>query len=201
MLGKLWVRVLCGAVLLGGCSSDDAPTDAGAHADAAVDGGSAGGSGGSGHAFGQSCKETSDCDPKLFCDREIDLSYDAENLPPDSTKVAQSAFPGGVCTPLPAAPFDSTGAGDSCDPTVPLASQGCGDDGACVSVVIDTQGTTVLACRPRCDPTADNPCGRTGYTCDFTLKACIEGCQSDDECRLLVLDVNADGTARRAALR
>jgi hypothetical protein len=195
MQGKLWVRVLCAAALLGGCG-DDAPADAGGAADAAVDaGGGAGAPGASGHAFGESCSSSADCDSRLFCDTEVDTSYDAENLPPDSEQVARSAFPGGVCTPLPAAPYDATGSGDSCDPFVPLAAQGCGDDGTCVPVVIDVQGTTAFACRPRCDPAAANPCRRSGYSCDFTLKACVEGCQSDDECRLLVLDTNSDGQA------
>jgi hypothetical protein len=182
------------AALLVGCGSDDdASGDGGARdggADAATGDAAAEGTG---HAFGEGCEGTDDCAPRLFCDREVDQSFDADDLPPGTAQVPSSAFPGGVCTRLPAAPYDDTGSGGSCDPSLAAGEQGCGADGVCVAVLLDSG--TVYACRPRCDASdTDGPCERFGYTCSFSVGACIEGCQSDEECRLLPVDRDGDGS-------
>jgi hypothetical protein len=198
-MGKLGLTVFGAAVvLLAACGDDDAAPKKDGGADGGIglrdgggDGGGVRGDGGPAH-FGSACKRDGDCGAKLSCDTEVDVSFTASNLPAGERQVRSFVFPGGVCTPIPAAAF--TGMGDSCDPTVPRAAQGCGSDGVCVGVSVDQQ-QQLAACRPHCDPTAPkNQCGRFGYTCDFDLEACVEGCQSDDECRLQVLDTNSDGT-------
>jgi hypothetical protein len=146
-----------------------------------------------GGKFGAACKKTADCGRALFCDTEIDTSFAAQNLPAGAKQVMTSAFPGGVCTPVPAAAYDPNGV-RSCDPLLPQAAQGCGANGSCVGIQTTGQNT-VVACRTTCDPGSAQGCGRPGYTCDFELKACVEGCQSDAECRLQLLDSNADGRA------
>lgn len=189
-----WMRALPWLVLAA-CSTSDRFADGGNAPDGGpgpgdaqtADAGSSGGKG----SFGAACERSQDCRPGLFCDTQIDLGLPASDLPPGLDEIPSNIFPGGVCTPVPRAPYDPTGA-DSCDPVLPQAAQGCGRDGACVAVTLDT-GEQVVACRPTCDPTQG--CGRFGYACDFDLKACVEGCQSDEECRLLLLDEDGDGRA------
>jgi hypothetical protein len=114
-------------------------------------------------------------------------------LPLRERSIIAPRFPNGVCTPMAAASFDPNGAG-SCIPGVTTAEQGCGDDGVCVVVSVATE--QVVACRPGCDPSDKDPCGgRFGYTCDFETRACVEGCQSEEECRLQLLDGDGDGEA------
>jgi hypothetical protein len=189
-----WAKVGCAAMLLAACSSS---TGASSKADGgAGDGGAAradGGTSARGDAsvrLGSACKKDADCGRALFCDPEVDTSITASNLPAGVKKVPSSAFPGGSCTPQPAATYDPNGV-RSCDPLAPGSQQGCGSDGACVAVLVDTK--TEVACRPTCDPLDPKACGRLGYTCDFSLKACVEGCQSDEECRLQLVDSNSDG--------
>lgn len=195
-MAKRWLRVFWAVVLLAGCDDGGSlPKDGGADSGSllrdAGDGGSDSGSGNGKSSFGSRCAHDTDCG-RLFCDSEIDLSFSADNLPAGESTVPQFAFPGGICTPVPAAPY--TGMGDSCDPTLPQASQGCGTDGVCVPVSIGQD--QVAACRPHCDPAAPkNQCGRTGYTCDFDYAACMEGCQSDLECRLKLVDTDGDSQA------
>lgn len=196
-----WLLVLGASALLSSCGDSGLPK----HGDGGADGGaSAGGladGGGTVHRdagmsaahFGSPCKKTADCGRALFCDQEIDTSFPADKLPPGTKDVPQSVFPGGLCSPMPAAVYDPKGV-KSCNPGAPKAQQGCGSDGTCIAVQISSQKTEV-ACRPSCDPSDAKGCGRTGYTCDFGLKACVEGCQSDVECRLVLLDGNGDGMA------
>jgi len=198
MSDKLWVALGCAALLLA-CSSSSSKTSAkkGAGEDAGTNdaGGSAGkggaaGSGATGGAFGARCTKAADCMKGLSCDQEVDTSYRADNLPAGRTEVPSTAYPGGSCTPVPSATFDPNGV-KSCDPTQPQASQGCGSNGACVVVSVGTD--TEVACRPLCNPASStNECGHF-YTCDFELRACVEGCQSDDECRIMLIDKNGDG--------
>jgi hypothetical protein len=137
-----------------------------------------------------------DCDKGLFCDAEMDLSVTIDNLPGGAAKLSRSAFPGGTCTPIPAGPYDMTGA-TSCDPTLAPDAQRCGPTGACV--LVDGFAETIVGCRPRCVPSATKSgCDRSGYTCSFEVEACVEGCQSDEECRLIVVDNNNDGMADSA---
>ena len=52
----------------------------------------------------------------------------------------------------------------------------------------------MVACRPLCEPSADESgCDRRFYTCDFDQRACVEGCQSDVECQLQLVDGDDDG--------
>ncbi|MGD8860833.1 MAG: hypothetical protein PVI30_12555 [Myxococcales bacterium] len=184
----------CLALLLAACSTSDRLADAGV--DGGMPDGGSGGDGdgdGAGGEFGAGCESTAECADGLFCDEEIDLSFPADGLPPGVDDVPSSAFPGGLCTPFPASGYDPTGE-DSCDPLAPVGAQGCGDDGVCIALTIGMQ--TLVACRPACDPAApDAGCGRFGYTCNFDSGACVEGCQSDEECRLQLVDSDGDGVA------
>jgi hypothetical protein len=174
------------------CSSDPQDTaarlrDAGADAEVAnPDGGSDGTA-----PLGSACKTSSDCDRGLSCDPEVDQSFVVDKLPRGVDEISSSAFPGGSCTPVPASQYDASGA-TSCNPLLPPDGQGCGPKGACV--VVNGFTETIVACRPRCTP--DNKgsgCERFGYTCSFEINACVEGCQSDEECKLLLVDDNGDG--------
>jgi hypothetical protein len=198
MRGATWARWagLWLLVSLGACSDDDAV----AGGDAGPDAGASTESDGGGFirnrgdtAFGGPCKSDSDCDVGLSCDREVELSFDAEGLPPGTRSIIASRFPNGVCTPIAAAPYDPS-AFSSCFPGAPRDEQGCGDTGECVGVSVADE--SLVACRPSCDPSAKQPCGgRFGYTCDFDSYACVEGCQSDEECRLVLQDSDGDGEA------
>ncbi len=181
-----------------GCSSSTSSSSKGAKDGGAEDGGAGSGGGGqggsnaAGGALGAACEKSSDCASGLSCDQEVDNSYPADNLPPGVKEVPSKAYPGGSCTPVPAGAYDPNGV-RSCDPLAAQPQQGCGSDGACVAVSVGQQ--TEVACRPTCNPAAaKNDCGgRFGYTCDFELRACVEGCQSDEECRLQLADSNNDG--------
>jgi hypothetical protein len=143
--------------------------------------------------FGEKCDSSADCEVGLVCDREIEVSYQVSGLPLRERAIIAPRFPGGVCTPLAAAPFDPNGS-NSCIPGGPIEEQGCDDDGVCIPITVASE--QVVACRPTCDPSAKDPCGgRFGYACDFESRSCVEGCQSDEECRLQLVDEDADGLA------
>ena len=185
------VLALCAA-----CGDDDdAPLMSG---DASADGGDERDGGGLGSApgkgeFGDKCESKSDCGSGLVCDEQIEVSYEVTGLPMRDRSIIAPRFPNGVCTPMAAAPFDPNGT-RSCVPGVLASEQGCGDDGVCIPVSVASE--QVVACRPECDPSAKQPCGgRFGYACDFETRACVEGCQSDDECRLQLADGDGDGLA------
>lgn len=178
------------------CSDDDpdasddagvdgavAETDGGeSDAGAAADGGSDAGS----EPFGP-CETDKDCPDGTFCDPEIARELELPGSP--SGAIDQALFPGGSCSPKPLVTAGSAGA---CDSTLPQPSQGCGTNGACVLEAIDQD--IFAACRPACEPSAaDSGCERPGYTCDFGLSACIEGCRSDAECRVQLMDGDRDG--------
>jgi hypothetical protein len=196
--GAIALALLGGAVAIVGCGTSDRFADGG------VDGGPDAGDGAvadsgepSSTLFGDPCTRASDCGRGLFCDMEVDLSYPARGLPPGE-EVLASAFPGGVCTPVPAAPYDPEGL-SSCDPLAPVTHQGCGRRGVCVEVSLEDE--SVMACREQCEPQADaSGCERRFYTCDFDQGACIEGCQTDEECQLELVDTNADGAPDALAL-
>ncbi|HMI94536.1 MAG TPA: hypothetical protein VK509_24350, partial [Polyangiales bacterium] len=193
------IAALAAASLAMGCGDDDAvaPGDA--------DGGDDAGPGGAGkdgggfirdrgeNEFGDKCESSSDCEAGLVCDREIEVSYQVSGLPSRERGIIAPRFPDGVCSPLAAGAFDPNGI-NSCIPGGPTEEQGCGDDGACVPVTVADE--QVVACRPSCDPSAKAPCGgRFGYTCDFEGRVCVEGCQSDEECRLQLIDADNNGAA------
>jgi hypothetical protein len=184
--------VFAGVLAIGACYSGGRGSDGGVDG-GGPDGGVAGAGGGGEDGFGAPCERATDCAGRLFCDRELDQSYAARNLPRGVDEVPSAVFPDGVCAPIPAGPYDPSGV-DSCDPLAPPTHQGCGDDGTCIALGISRQ--TWVACRPNCEPSADaSGCGRRFYTCDFDLRACVEGCQSDEECRLLLVDADGDGRA------
>ena len=61
-------------------------------------------------------------------------------------------------------------------------------------LVENVQNKTQVGCRKACEPAASSSgCDRKGYTCDFGELACIEGCRSDTECRIQVVDSDNDG--------
>ncbi|HKU37701.1 MAG TPA: hypothetical protein VJR89_06125 [Polyangiales bacterium] len=183
------------ALVAAACGDDDEPNgDAGTDAaisDAEtpdIDAGTKS-DGGMAAPFGP-CKSDADCPNNTFCDREIPGMISVSGAP-GGGMIDQSLFPGGSCSPRPLAMFDSMGA---CDSSLPQASQGCGKNGACVLESLNDD--TYAACRAACEPSATSSgCARPGYTCDFGLHACIEGCRSDAECRILVQDTNGDGVA------
>lgn len=192
MGGRHWITLASVLVLVAGfaCSDRDSMNDAG-DGGSGRDGGDEPG-GGSAPRFGAACERNADCGSDLFCDEEIDLSYPADDLP-GAREVVSSVFPGGICTPVPAAPYDPSGE-RSCDPLAPLTNQGCGRDGQCV--IVDGERETLVACRPSCVPSnEESGCDRLFYTCDLDGEVCVEGCQSDEECRLQLVDGDADGRA------
>ena len=143
---------------------------------------------------GQACDRDSDCAAGLSCDVEIDQSFSASRLPAGVSQVQSAVFPGGSCTPIPATVPDGTT--EVCYPFGPPNLSGCGEGGACsfVTVADTTSLTRLAACRAQCTPTADGSgCDRFGYTCHTDLGVCVEGCQSDEECRVRVVDADGDG--------
>lgn len=139
--------------------------------------------------LGAACTSDGECPEGLYCDEEIPGKVTLAGVPGGSLDLP--LFPGGSCSPLPLAPYDAQG-DTSCDPSAPQAAQGCGVDGTCVSESVAS--ATVVACRVACQPSAsESGCAREGYTCDFRLHACIEGCASDSECRVLSVDGDGDG--------
>lgn len=198
-----WAYCLVACVVVVGCSTEDRfhpNPDAGAAGGggskpSAGSGGRAQASAGSGGSsaptnLGAACMSDSDCG-KLLCDREIKQSVNVSGAP-NGGQVDFSLFPGGSCTPVPLAAFDSTGSGRSCDPTEPRGSQGCSSEGVCL--VENVQNRTQVGCRKACEPSAaSSGCERKGYTCDFSDQACIEGCRSDTECRIQLVDTDDDG--------
>jgi hypothetical protein len=187
----LLVSVAC-AVALAACSESNRFNDAGKDLDGGVHGGANGDSGASASALsqlGKACKRDVDCPDGLFCDEEIPVNAEVSGAPGGHVDVP--LFPGGSCSPLPLSPYDPDG-GTSCDPTRAQPQQGCGAKGTCVSEAVSS-GTEV-ACRVTCDPSSSKSgCSRDGYTCDFNLHACVEGCATDAECRLLSVDRDGDG--------
>jgi hypothetical protein len=172
---------------------------------AAGSGGSAAGSGGratgggsadAGIEVGAACTKDTDCGKGKTCDQEIAQLGTVSGAP--GGQVDLSLFPGGSCTPVRLAAYDSTGGGGSCDPSQPTGAQGCGPDGVCLPETVS--GKTLVGCRHACEPSAtESGCSRTGYTCDFGSHACVEGCRSDTECRVLLQDTNGDGQADSAS--
>jgi hypothetical protein len=179
--------------LLFACGDSSGSPDGGA--DAGPDGSAPdNGGGASGNEVGQACDNDDDCAGDLSCDQEIDQTFPATRLPAGQSEVETSVFPGGSCTPIPAAPSD--GITPSCYPFGPAALSGCGQGGACALVRVAEDGflNTLIACRAQCTPSADGSgCDRFGYTCHHDLGVCLEGCQSDEECRVRVVDTNDDG--------
>lgn len=188
MASGAWVAML--VLALAACSESDRFEGDAAVAD---DGGSGDGavSPGALSQLGEACERDSDCPQGLFCDEEITGNVALPGSPEGSLDLP--LFPGGSCSPLPLAPYDPSG-GTSCDPARPREAQGCGVGGVCVSESLNSG--TAVACRVACQPSAaDSGCEREGYTCDFGSHACIEGCRSDAECRVLSVDGDGDGVA------
>jgi hypothetical protein len=151
--------------------------------------GSAGGGDGGGAAIttcGAACESAADCGGG-FCVPPAERSADIEGL----GELASELFPGGMCSNKPLAAFGSTNACDP-DPTLSGVAQGCGACGVCMPMQVSTGFATV--CREKCTPSAtDNGCSRDEYTCGFGSGACVEGCSSDEECRVYVKDNDGDG--------
>ena len=126
----------------------------------------------------------------MVCDLEQSQTVPLPGAPGGGVQVA--VFPGGSCTPKRALSYDPA---RSCDPTQAPAAQGCGADGECAIIDQLSMSSTapVVGCRKACEPSATASCNRTGYTCDFSLSLCIEGCLSDSECRIVGSDTNGDG--------
>jgi hypothetical protein len=136
-------------------------------------------------ACGAACTSDADCGGGS-CVVERTATGEVDGL----GTLTQTRFPGGICSQVPLTPATSAAA---CDPTLPVAQQGCGDCGVCVYEVIG--GTVASVCRERCEPSAtDNGCSRDEYTCSFSTGACSDGqCQNDDDCRIYPIDGDGDG--------
>ena len=133
---------------------------------------------------GAACTANSDCGSG-FCVEPNPGSIDVEGL----GMLSLDLFPGGMCSAAPLVEFNRP---EACDPSVAPSAQGCGSCGICTPVFFSNAVATV--CRERCEPSADdNGCSRPEYTCDFEIGACVEGCQSDDECRVRARDMDGDG--------
>jgi hypothetical protein len=150
-----------------------------------------GSSGGGSSEIGAACAKDADCGTGMFCDREIAQKASIPGAPSGASTIDQSLFPGGSCTPTPISVYDPNGM-TSCDPGEPIGAQKCGSDGVCSVELV--MGDQMVACRKACEPSAtESGCDREGYTCDFVNHDCIEGCRSDTECRLTVVE-SADGS-------
>jgi hypothetical protein len=178
------------AVLLIACGDDDGSSGDGGPDAASGDASTsdaASGDAGVKPPFGP-CASDADCPDGTFCDKEIPGSIMVSGAP--GNMIDRALFPGGSCSPKPLAPYDQAAA---CDSSLPQPVQGCGPKGRCVLESVNDQ--TYAGCRAACEPSAiESGCEREGYTCDFSLHACIEGCRSDAECRVIVKDNNNDGT-------
>jgi len=103
-------------------------------------------------------------------------------LPGGGTSVPTTSWGGGYCSP---SINPSSGAVDpACDfnnPTDPA----CGACGRCVNA------GGVGVCLADCAPSiTDNGGCRSGYDCNLTLEACLPGCGSDEECRVVRQESN-----------
>ncbi len=186
-----WLLIAMLALGFAGCGDDDGGADdAGADADADTDAQVEGGvdSGPSlACSVGLACRGNADCNGG-FCETELPLSIPALDLP-NGDSIETSLFPGGACSPTPFGPYETL---SSCDFAQVPGQQGCGTCGVCVPESLNTGIFTM--CRARCEPEADGSgCARPGYTCDFAYRGCVEGCRSDEECRLRTIDLNGDG--------
>lgn len=201
--GGFYVKTALGLMLLVfsssvGCSTSDKGTDpntqgddAGAEGTADVDAAVSGGVEPNATGLGLPCGRDSDCLDNLFCDEESTYTMQVPSAP--AGVITRAIFPGGSCSPRPIGPYDPDG-GTSCSLDGPTDDQGCGKGGVCI--VEPAAVDTVVSCRVACEPSADaSGCSRKGYTCDFQLHACIEGCAHDEDCRLLRVDSDGDGAA------
>lgn len=135
-------------------------------------------------ACGTACTSDTDCGGGV-CVEEQKGSSDIQGL----GALPFSLFPGGMCSQTPLAEYQSS---QACDPTVEGTAQGCGSCGVCTPVVFADAVATV--CREKCTPSATaSGCSRPEYTCSFGLGACVEGCASDEECRVYTRDTDSDG--------
>jgi hypothetical protein len=152
-------------------------------------GGGVGGDGGSGGGgtittCGAACTTPADCGGG-FCIEPIESSGEVEGL----GELASELFPGGMCAQAPLAGF---GTAQACDPRATGMAQGCGSCGVCIPMEFTNGVATV--CREKCTPSATvSGCSRPEYTCGFSSGACVEGCSSDDECRVYAKDNDGDG--------
>jgi hypothetical protein len=158
----------------------------GGSSDGGSTGGRDGGVGGGGTitSCGAACESAADCGGG-FCIEALESSADVDGL----GELASELFPGGMCSNAPLTSFENPMA---CDPTAMGTAQGCGSCGVCVPMAFSNGLATV--CREKCTPSAtESGCSRPEYTCGFTSGACIEGCSSDDECRVYAKDSDGDG--------
>lgn len=190
----VWFCCSAMLVIAPACATEDSSPPAAAGS-GGVGGSGAAGSGGrrspTGGApqLGAACTSDGDCTGGYKCDVEMTTSVTVPRAP--EGKVDNTLFPGGSCTPVALATFDAMGS-RSCDPRLPRGSQRCTDEGVCSIETV--RGETKVGCRKACEPKAnESGCDRPGYTCDFVDHACIEGCRSDTECRILLIDANGDG--------
>lgn len=187
------VGAVCLVVGLGlpGCGDDNgsSPADAGrdAESDGAADARVDTGLPEPTCHVGIACEGNADCRGG-FCEPETPVNIPALGLP-NGSALETSLFPGGACSPTPFADYQSLA---SCDISAGLGRQGCGSCGVCIPEVLSSGIFSM--CRERCEASADDSgCSRSGYTCDFAYQGCVEGCRSDEECRLVPVDTDDDG--------
>jgi len=197
LISRLWLLLWISAI---GACGDDSPgtvSELGGSGGRSGSGGSSSGRAGSGGAeaggaqLGAACTKDTDCGSGFVCDMEITGQQPLPGAPGGQLNL--SVFPGGSCTPRRLAGYNPEAG--SCDPLEPRGAQGCGKDGVC-SVIqqVEASGSVAVACRKACEPSAtESGCDREGYTCDFAARECTEGCRSDPECRVMVLDSDSDG--------
>lgn len=176
----------------GPCDCGSAPRDAGGEPDAADDGGGAPGVEPPACGVGAACTRDEDCETGFSCVSELPIEIIASDLPDGADRLALTAFPGGVCSPLPLLNWDHSRA---CDPFAPEGRQGCGRCGNCSGINF-AGGLLLVACLEPCVPSlTTSGCSRDGYSCDLTTHACMHGCSSDVECKIAKLDTDGDGLA------
>lgn len=143
-----------------------------------------GGDGGEITTCGAACESPADCGGG-FCIAPSSGMVEVEGL---SAPLTGELFPGGMCSQAPLIAFDDPTA---CDPRVSGTAQGCGSCGVCT--LMDSPSGFMTVCREKCTPSAtESGCSRSEYTCSFS-GACVEGCSSDEECRVYATDNDGDG--------
>lgn len=185
----VWATGMLAAGVLG-CvgGGDKAAEDAGHDAQSDVDAGADTGVPNNPSCnVGLACRGNADC-RSGFCEVEVTLLTPVIDLP-NGDSLETSLFPGGACSPTPFTAYDSL---SSCDISAGLGLQGCGECGVCIPEIL-SNGVFAM-CREACEPEANGSgCSRAGYTCDFAYGGCVEGCRSDEECRVRAVDSDLDG--------
>ncbi len=141
---------------------------------------------------GEACDPTRGCAISVLCIDEFANELGGTDdpitgLPSGEMGIPTTSWTGGYCSN--ANPIDMGG----CDPN---DEESCGgvDCAVCLNAGTDMRGVTVGLCAASCMPSlTDNGACRDTYDCGLTTKACVPGCATDEECRVVRQDTNDNG--------